>query len=52
LQKGYSGYLTESAGIGGTYLEIVYCADCGSLQGEFPLKIDEQEPITEGWDDI
>lgn len=52
MKKSYCGYLPESAGLGGTYLEIAYCANCGMLQGEFPLKVDEQEPIDENWDDI
>jgi hypothetical protein len=34
----YDGYVPHDMEIGGgDYLEIYYCADCGQIQGDFPL---------------
>lgn len=40
----YSGYVPFFLGIGGSdYVEFSYCADCGQIQGNFPLNIDMKE---------
>lgn len=36
--KSYSGYLPDDLGIGGgDYIEIDYCLNCGTIDGEWPL---------------
>ena len=33
------GYVPEDIGIGGgDYIKFSYCADCGKVQGDFPVK--------------
>lgn len=43
----HDGYVPDDMGIGGgDYLEMVYCLDCGQIQGKFPLEkteLEEQE---------
>lgn len=35
----YDGYVPNDLGIGsGDYVRLEYCADCGQIQGEFPLE--------------
>lgn len=35
------GYLPDNIGIGGgDYIHFSYCADCGTIQGQFPLPED------------
>ncbi len=34
----YEGYVPSDLGIGGgDYIKFSFCADCGQIQGEFPL---------------
>lgn len=43
----YDGYVPSDLGIGcGDYIDIDYCADCGQIQGEFPLPLTEIESGT------
>jgi len=38
----YFGYVPRDMGIGGgDYVKFSYCADCGQIQGEFPVKLEE-----------
>jgi hypothetical protein len=38
-QKHYTGYVPSFIGLGtdSDYVEFSYCADCGQIQGKFPL---------------
>ncbi len=37
----YHGYVPYDIGIGnGDYVEFNYCADCGQIQGDFPIQED------------
>lgn len=38
--KDYDGYVPDSLGIddGGDYISFTYCADCGQIQGKFPVE--------------
>lgn len=46
----HEGYVPRDLGIGsGDYMELDYCADCGQIQGEFPLPPTEME--TSGGDE-
>ena len=43
-ENDHDGYVPTDLEIGhGDYLEIEYCADCGQLQGDFPLMPSEME---------
>jgi hypothetical protein len=43
-EKDYNGYVPGDLGIGsGDYMEVEYCADCGQMQGDFPLQPTELE---------
>ena len=43
-ENDYSGYVSGDLGIGsGDYIEFGYCADCGQIQGDFPLHKTEIE---------
>ena len=42
----YDGYVPSDLGIGGgDYLDVDYCADCGQIQGKFPLPPTELEEV-------
>lgn len=37
-ENDHNGYVPSDLGIGhGDYVEFEYCADCGQIQGDFPL---------------
>jgi len=49
--KEYNGYVVANMNIGdgGDDVEFKYCADCGQIQGEFPIKEKTiQDEIREG----
>lgn len=38
-------YVPDNIGIGGgDYIDFEYCTECGQIQGEFPVYLDEQDP--------
>lgn len=40
----WDGYVPDDLGVGGgDYVDIVYCMECGQLQGKFPLPKSELE---------
>lgn len=40
------GYVPDDIGVGGgDYLKVIYCADCGQLQGGWPLPKCELEGV-------
>ena len=43
-ENDYNGYVPSDLGIGrDDYIEFAYCADCGQIQGDFPLHKTEIE---------
>ena len=41
-EKEYQGYVPDEIGIGGgDYIEFAYCLDCGQIQKDFPLDIED-----------
>ena len=39
LGKEYDGYVLSDVGIGGgDYIELLYCVQCGQIQGQFPIE--------------
>lgn len=40
-----NGYVPDNIGIGGgDYVEFDYCANCGQIQGKFPIELEDNTP--------
>jgi hypothetical protein len=51
-ENDYDGYVPADLGVGsGDYINFEYCADCGQIQGEFPLQPTDLEGRREDDDD-
>lgn len=43
----HTGYVPYDIGIGGgDYVDMIFCLDCGQIEGEFPLPVAEIEGIS------
>ena len=46
----HQGYVPRDMNIGGDdYLRMIYCLDCGQIQGDWPLPPTGMEATDDGW---
>lgn len=47
----YQGEVPKDLGIGGgDYMSFEYCAECGKIQGEFPIEVNISSEKEEEWE--